>query len=64
MVEEQDHRSQVGIQVHSTGCPLKLHDAQSTVAMVTNELQKLEQSSRNERENLHRQSAEHGMEDT
>ena len=38
VVEEQDYRGQVGVQVHSTRCLLKLEYTQSTVTMETNEL--------------------------
>ena len=39
VVKEQDHGGQVGVQVHSTRCLLKLEYTQSTVTMETNELQ-------------------------
>ena len=61
VVEEQDHRGQVGIEVHTTGCFLQLHNAQSTVTMETNELQKLEQSPGKEREHLQKGRQEVGV---
>ena len=48
MVKEEDHRGEVGVEVHAAGGLLKLEDTQSTVTIETNELQKLEHSSRKE----------------
>lgn len=39
VVEEQNHRGQVGVQTHATSCLLKLEYTQSTVTMETNELE-------------------------